>query len=120
MPETDVILFADEKGGCPLLEWMDTIPQKAQDKCTVKVERLAELGHELRRPEADYLRDGIYELRTKFQRVNYRMLYFFHENGAIIVLGLIKENVVPAGDMAVAISRKKAFILNPSAYTYTE
>ena len=26
-------------------------------------ERLAQLGHELRRPEADYLRDQIYELR---------------------------------------------------------
>ena len=26
---------------------------------------LEELGHELRRPEADFLKDGIYELRAK-------------------------------------------------------
>lgn len=120
MPETDVIIFADDEGRCPVLVWMDALPQKVQDKCIIKVERLEELGHELRRPEADYLRDGIYELRTKLQRVNYRMLYFFHEKSAIIVHGLIKEDVIPPGDMAVAISRKEAFILNPSAHTYTE
>lgn len=32
-----------------------------QDICVVKIERLRELGHELRRPETDLLRDGIYE-----------------------------------------------------------
>ncbi len=60
MPETEIELFAEEDGGCPLLEWMDTLPPKAQDKCIVKVERLKEMGHELRRPEADFLRDKIH------------------------------------------------------------
>ena len=60
------------------MRWFDQIPEKAQDKCRIKIERLQELGHELRRPEADYLRDGIYELRVRLQSVNYRMLYFFH------------------------------------------
>jgi hypothetical protein len=39
---------------------------------------------ELRRPEADYLQDGIYELRVGFQHVNYRMLYFFYKNIAVV------------------------------------
>lgn len=50
---------------------------QAHAKCLVKLGRLEELGHELRRPEADYLRDDIHELRVRFQSVNYRMLYFF-------------------------------------------
>ena len=39
---------------------------------------LALFGHELRRPKADFLRDGIYELRAREGRANYRVLYFFH------------------------------------------
>ena len=48
-----------------------------QDKCIAKISRLAEIGNELRRPEADFPRDGIYELRASYQGVHYRMLYFF-------------------------------------------
>ncbi len=61
MPITEVIIFAEEDGSSPLIEWLDGLGSKVQDKCIVRVERLAEMGHELRRPEADFLRDGIYE-----------------------------------------------------------
>ena len=40
------------------------MPLKVQDKCYLLLERLREMGHELRWPEADFLRDGIYELRV--------------------------------------------------------
>jgi hypothetical protein len=36
------------------------------------------LGHELRRPEADFLRDGVYELRISLNHIQYRLLYCFH------------------------------------------
>ena len=84
MPETEVILFSEDDGSVPLLAWLDKLPAKAQDKCIVKIERLAAMGHELRRPEADYLRDGIYELRVSLQSVRYRILYFFQEKNAVI------------------------------------
>ena len=48
----------------PVSKWIERLPVKAQAKCFLRVERLRELGHELRRPEADLLRDGIYELRA--------------------------------------------------------
>ena len=79
MPETETVFFADDDGAAPLLEWLDEQDRKVQDKCLVKVDRLQELGYELRRPEADYLRDGIYELRVRHRSVHYRMLYFFHD-----------------------------------------
>ena len=72
MPETDVLLFAEEDGSAPLLAWLDDLPPKVRDKCIVRIERLAQLGHELRRPEADLLRDGIHELRVRHQGVHYR------------------------------------------------
>jgi hypothetical protein len=61
-----VVLFRELDGGVPLLEWLEKQSDKVKAKCLVKVERLAELGYELRRPEADLLREGIYELRVRW------------------------------------------------------
>lgn len=105
----------------PLLTWLDELTNKAQDKCRLKLERLRELGHELRRPEADYLRDEIYELRVSLQGMQYRMLYFFHGNVAAVVShGIVKEQKVPPKEINVAIRRKRMFEQNPQRHTYED
>lgn len=120
MPKTQVVFFCEKDGTVPLLKWMDTLQPKVQDKCFVRIERLRELGYELRRPEADYLRDNIYELRISFQGIPYRILYFFHEGQAVLSHGLIKESVVPPKQIDEAIIRKDLFNVNPQIHTYVE
>ena len=105
----------------PVLEWLDGIPEKAQDKCRVRLERLRELGHELRRPEADSLRDGIYELRASLRGTHYRLLYFFHGNlAAIVSHGIVKERAVPPKEIQKALERKEAFELDPEHHSHEE
>ena len=120
MPKTNVVFFADDEGVAPLVEWLDRQDRKVQDKCFVKIERLQELGHELRRPEADYLRNGVHELRVRHRNVNYRMLYFFHERLAVISHGLTKEEMVPAREIDLAVARSMQFGKNPERHTYQE
>jgi len=85
------------------------------------LERLRELGHELRRPEADLLRDGVYELRVSLQGVHCRILYFFHGTiAAVVSHGLIKERVVPPKEIDRALERKKHFEANPRKHIYEE
>ena len=121
MPKTTVILYCEEDGSCPFLEWIEKLPVKAQDKCLVRLERLCELGHELRRPEADLLRDGVYELRASLQGVNYRILYFFHGTVAAIVShGITKERAVPPKEIERAMERRKRFEANPAKHSYGE
>ncbi|MGH9961273.1 MAG: type II toxin-antitoxin system RelE/ParE family toxin [Pyrinomonadaceae bacterium] len=101
-----------------LLDWLDSLPVKAQDKCRVRIERLGELGHELRRPEADYLKDGVYELRASLRGVNYRILYFFHgKTTAVLSHGLTKEMAVPPREIDRAVERKKRFEADPKRHT---
>ncbi len=120
MPATEVVYFQEEDGTVPLLAWLDSLPAKAQDKCLARLVRLETLGHELRRPEADYLRDGIYELRVSLQGRQYRMLYFFHERRASVIShGLVKKRVVPPGEIDRAVARKKQFLTDPERYTFT-
>ena len=119
MPLTKIIFYLDDDGTVPVLEWLRDLPPKVQDKCVVKIERLASLGHELRRPEADYLRDKIYELRIGRQGINYRILYFFYGNSAAILShGIVKEKAVPMGEIERAIAFKNKFEQNPEAHTY--
>ena len=121
MPKTKVVFYQEDADTVPVLDWLDTLPSKALDKCRVKIERLQEFGHELRRPEADYLRDGIYELRVGLQGRNYRILYFFHgQTVAVLAHGVIKERVVLAGDIDKAITRQTKFEKDPKGHTYQE
>jgi phage-related protein len=121
MPRTNVLIYQDDDGTVPFLEWFETLPRKAQDKCRVRIERLRELGHELRRPEADYLRDGIYELRVRLQRINYRMLYFFHRDiAALLSHGLVKESQVPPKEIDRAVANRRKFEKNPEQHTHEE
>lgn len=120
MPETEIILFSEGDGSVPVLNWLDKLPAKAQDKCIVKIERLAAMGHELRRPEADFLRDGIYELRISLQNIRYRILYFFQGKNAVISHGLIKTSQVPPKEIDLAIERKVRYAKNPVQHTHQE
>ena len=105
----------------PTLEWLHRITPKALAKCVTKIERLQELGHELRRPEADFLRDKIYELRASCQGVHYRILYFFHGNkAAVLSHRIVKESIVPPKEIEIAIKRRLEFEANPAKHTYTQ
>ena len=121
MPKTPVVFYQDDPNTVPVLDWLDSLPPKALDKCRVRIERLRDLGHELRRPESDFLRDGIYELRIKLGTVNYRILYFFHGRvAAVLAHGLVKESEVPKREIELAIQRKGKFELDPERHTFKE
>jgi phage-related protein len=121
MPKTTVVFYQEDADTVPVLDWLDRLPVKAQDKCRVRIERLRDLGHELRRPEADFLRDGVYELRVRLGGTNYRMLYFFYGRvAAVLAHGLVKEREVPPRDIEEAIRRKRKFELDPKRHTYKE
>lgn len=121
MPRTAILFYKDDDGTVPVVEWLAILPAKLRAKCVVRIERLAELGHELRRPEADLLRDKIYELRIGLQGMNYRVLYFFHGTAvAVLSHGIVKEREVPPKEIERAIERKRKFESAPTAHTYKE
>src|SRR3954466_5007475 len=150
MPRTEVVFYRDDDGSVPVLEWIDGLVPKARLKILVRLERLRQLGHELRRPEADLLRDNIYELRISLNHVQYRILYAFHtskqaerETGpktikkgstrkgraeeptthrtiAVVAHGFTKEGKVPDEEIDRALVRIKKFATDPRRYTHVE
>jgi len=125
MPRTVVVFYREPSGGeVPVLEWLGRLRKtnrRAYETCVAAVERLAAYGHELRRPVADLLRDGIHELRIRRGHVNYRILYFFHGRDlAILGHAVTKEGVVPAVEIERCLRRKCAFESDPEGHTYSE
>jgi hypothetical protein len=119
MPKTEVVFYVEEDGTVPIIKWLDGLAEKAQVKCLARLKRLEDLGHELRRPEADFLRDGVYELRVGLQGINYRILYFFHAQlAAVVSHGLTKEREVPPREIDRAIERMRKFVANPKRHTF--
>ena len=96
MAAIELVYYQETDGTVPLIEWFNVLPTKVIQKCQAKLGRLEQLGHELRRPEADYLRDEVYELRASYQGVHYRMLYFLYGRAVVIAShGIVKERAVP-------------------------
>ncbi|MFH1170514.1 MAG: helix-turn-helix domain-containing protein [Candidatus Vogelbacteria bacterium] len=59
MPALQVIIYQTDDGRMPLLDWLDTLTDKVRAKCFVRLERLSQLGYQLRRPETAYQRKTI-------------------------------------------------------------
>ena len=120
MPRIEVLLFSEVNGSAPIIEWLDTLTSKARIRCQAKLKLLEDHGHELRRPHVDSLGStGQHELRVKFFRINYRMLYFFHGQGvAVVSQGFAKEAEVIFAEIKVALSRMEQFQANPNQHTY--
>lgn len=120
MPRVDLILFRETDGTVPFLEWVDGLTPYARAKCLALLSRLKECGHELRRPIADYLGDGIYELRGKYHGINFRMLYFFHGTVAVVVShGFVKQEAkVPQREIDLALNRKSEYDDSPASHSF--
>jgi phage-related protein len=117
MPPTELLVFREANGRIPLVDWLDFLPAKARAKCLNYMRLLATSGHELRRPAADFLRDGIYELRPSYESVQYRILYFFYGRDIVVLShGVTKSQKVPSAEIERAIERKRLVMKDPSRY----
>jgi phage-related protein len=124
MPKTDVWFYCNKDGNSPMLEWLQELAKndtRTYNKCLALIYQLEERGHELRRPTADILRDGIYELRAKVGKVNYRLLYFFYgKDIAILEHAFTKTAKIPKEEIKRALNRKAMFEANPELHTYKD
>lgn len=60
-----IYYFIDERGKNPVKEFIRALPWNERVKVFAYLAELREKGHELHRPLADYLGEGIYELSQR-------------------------------------------------------
>jgi phage-related protein len=107
---SNLYFYRDDDGSVPVLDWLDKLDKKVRMKVYARFHVLKAFGHDLRRPLADYLRDGIYELRINVMGVQFRVLYFFSGLSVVILShGLRKIERVPPREIDKAIERKMKY-----------
>ncbi len=99
--------FRQERGEEPVREFLRALPKAARIEAGAALTDLEENGPKLRRPGADYLRDGVYELRFSSERVEYRILYFFDRSEAVLTNAFVKKSrKTPREEIERAIRRR--------------
>ncbi|MCK5225789.1 MAG: type II toxin-antitoxin system RelE/ParE family toxin [Planctomycetes bacterium] len=117
--KTKVLIFKDGKGLASLVEWLKKQPARTRDKCIAKVKRLSLMWHKLRRPDCDYLTEGIYELRARDGNVNYRIFYGFVGQSIVLLShGCTKEKEVPKRQIEKAVNNIANYKKNPDKYSF--
>jgi len=97
--------FIDDRGERPVKEFICKLTMKERAKIFAYLDELKQQGHNLRRPMADYLGDGIYELRPKDNRIFY---FFFLRETAVLLHAIRKDtDKIPEGDLDLCIKRRK-------------
>ncbi len=122
MPSVRLVIFQNCDGSAPFLVWFLGLERKTQVKCKVRLDFLAREGFNLRRPVADFLRDGVYELRLKSRGMNYRVLYFFHGRETVVIShGFSKQgDKVPPREIKRAINNMMAFTRDPAKHSFEQ
>jgi phage-related protein len=100
-----IYYYVDERGENPVKEFIEKLPLKEQAKIFAYLEELKKQGHNLRRPMADYLTEGIYELRPRDNRIFYYFL--LRENVVLLHAIRKKSDKIPAGDLQICLKRRK-------------
>ncbi len=107
-----VIYYETKQGKFPVEEFINSRSKKNQLKIAAIIDYLEEMVNKLPRPYADYLRDGIYELRIKLSGNETRTLYFFcYEEFIVLTHSFIKKTQkVPESEINKAIKYMKDFL----------
>jgi phage-related protein len=100
----NIYYFLDERGENPVKEFIKALSQDERAKVFAYISELKNQGHNLRRPLADYLGHGIYELRPKANRIFY---FFFLKNSAVLIHAIRKKtDKIPNRDFELCLKRK--------------
>ena len=107
MTNFKVVFFRDDKGHCPVDEYIKKIVLAQKNKVFAYIKRLEEVGFNLRRPAGDYLgeKTGLYELRPG----RHRILYYFHERKIIVLLHAFLKTTaeIPESEIEKALFKKE-------------
>jgi phage-related protein len=111
--EWKIILYQTENGRCPIDDFIATLTENEKDWMTACIEHLKREGFNMRRPQADFLQDDIYELRIQLKgRKKTRTLYFFCFNDYIVLTHTFikKTEKIPKNEINKAIKYKNNFL----------
>lgn len=106
------IEFFEEDGSIPVRDWLDNLPEEVRAKVLARIELLKKHGPTLDYPYTSQIEGRLREARLRVGKTRYRVLYFFDDMRAGILLHAFTKNTesVEQGDKATGRRRMLAHI----------
>ena len=107
-----VIYYETIDGSCPISEFIESRDMRNQAKLLSMISLLEERRPNLPRPYADFLEDGIHEMRIKLSGEQIRILYFFCYHEFVILTHAFRKTTerVPASEIQKAKAYREDFL----------
>jgi len=106
-----VELYETERGNCPVEDFLEEIEdEKLKVKLWALIDLLSEKGEYLTTPHAQKLKNtnDIWELRLRYKKNQYRILYFFTGDKIILLHAFVKKTrKIPDQDKKIAEKRRR-------------
>jgi phage-related protein len=104
--------YQTENGKYPVEEFIESLEVKSQARIARTLDLLEEFGIELGMPYAKYLEKQLWELRIRFGRNRYRIIYFLPTGKTFILLhGFSKKtDVISRSDLEIANNRRDDYL----------
>jgi phage-related protein len=103
----NVDFYQDDDGKLPVMKWLDTLPEEVRGKVIARIDLLKEGGPTLDYPYTSQIDGRLREIRLRFGKTRYRVLYFFDDDRTAILLhGLTKNTpAVEEADKRIGSAR---------------
>ena len=94
------------------MEWLDYLPYEVRVKFAALIEKFAEHGPTLDFPYTSQIAGKLRELRMRMGKTRYRVLYFFDQHQAGVLLhGFTKNSVaIPQADAELGLRRMRIHV----------
>ncbi|MBN1983023.1 MAG: type II toxin-antitoxin system RelE/ParE family toxin [Chitinivibrionales bacterium] len=107
-----VIYYEHKDGACPIYKFLESRTDREKAKLFNWIALLEREGPQLPRPYADFLEDGIHELRIKLSGDQVRVLYFFCYHDFIVLTHCFTKHTakVPVTEIETAKKCRMDFL----------
>jgi hypothetical protein len=108
----DIQFYEDEEGSRPVEEFLDGLDKPRRAKVVALIGLLGEQGPTLPFPYSSQVRGKIRELRTRFAKERYRVLYFGGPERTFVLLHALEKSTerLPERDVKIAEERMKRYL----------
>jgi phage-related protein len=106
LPKLDCRFFRSEQGSEPVREWLKSLSAEVRKEIGADIQRV-QWQWPVSKPLVDGLGGGLYEVRTKIERIQYRVLFCITENTMVLLHGFVKKARTEPAEIALGRRRQK-------------
>lgn len=101
--------FKTDAGNEPVREWLKSLDKEVCTEIGSDIERV-QWNWPISKPLVDGLGGGLYEVRTKIERIQYRVLFCIIDSAMVLLHGFIKKARTEPDDIALGRERQKQVV----------